>query len=190
MNFNPEQFTETQQKLFETLKFMGKLLLAGAVFQLILYIYPDTRFLQAGLAQIISAMLQSTGFQTATEGISIIISNTEYIITQDCLGWKSVAAFTALIYASNERTVEHITFIIQGAASIILANIIRVYTTVLLAERGIISFNIIHDVLWSWSLTLIVLILWLYWLKNLKDRQPIYQQRIKEQIRKTQNKVK
>ena len=184
MNFNQEKFTETQQKLFETLKFMGKLLLAGAVFQLILYIYPDTRFLQAALAQITSAMLQSTGFQTVTEGISIIISNTEYIITQDCLGWKSAAAFTALIYASTERTVEHITFIIQGATVIILANIIRVYTTVVLAERGIISFNIIHDFLWSWSLTLIVLVLWLYWLKKLKDRQPLYQQRIKEQVRK------
>jgi exosortase/archaeosortase family protein len=188
MNFDPENFTETQQKLFETLKFIGKLLLAGTIFQLILYIYPSTEFLQAGLAQIISAMLHSTGFQPITEGISITISSTEYIISQDCLGWKSIAAFVALIYASTERTLEHFTFIIQGATAIFLANIIRVYTTVILAEKGIISFSIIHDVLWRWSLTLLVLIMWIYWFKKLKGRSPIYQQRIQEQVRKLKEK--
>lgn len=188
MKFDSENFTETQQKLFETLKFMVKFLLAGSIFQLILYIYPDTEILQAGLTQIISAMLNSTGFQPITEGISITLSSTEYIISQDCLGWKSIAAFTALIYASTERTLEHTTFIIQGAAVIFLANIIRVYTTVILAEKGFISFNIIHDVLWRWSLTLLVLAMWIYWFKKLKDRSPIYQQRIQEQVRKLKEK--
>jgi len=184
MKFNPEEFTETQQKLFDTLKFMSKLLLAGAVFQTILYIYPDTRFLQSALAELISGMLDSTGKDTVVQVTSVYTGQAQYIITQDCLGWKSAAAFIALIYASTERTLEHLNIILQGVAVIILANIVRVYTTVVLAERGIISFNIIHDVLWSWSLTLLVLVMWVYWLRELKDREPIYQQRIKERVSK------
>lgn len=183
MKFNPEEFTETQQKLYQTLMFMGKLLIAGAVFQAILYIYPNTTSLQAFFAQIIGAMLSSTGINSTINGISILTSQAEYVITQDCLGWKSMAAFLGLMYASTERTLENLTFILQGIAIVIIANIIRVYTTVVLAERGIISFDLIHDVLWSWSLTFLVLGIWIYWLLELKDREPIYQQRIKERAR-------
>ncbi|MFB6100392.1 MAG: archaeosortase/exosortase family protein [Candidatus Nanohalobium sp.] len=180
---NTEDFTETQQKLFKTLVFLGKLLLAGAVFHGILWIYPDTDLLQAFLADIISAMLKSTGFQSAADGTYITLSGMQYVITQDCLGWKSLAAFTGLMYASSKRTLEHLNFILQGFAVILIANIIRVYTTIFLAEKGIISFNIIHDVLWSWSLTFLVLAIWAYWFLNLKDREPVYQQRIQEKVR-------
>ena len=183
MNFNPEEFTETQQKLFDTLQFMAKLLIAGAVFQGILYIYPDTTPLQSVLAQIIGGMLGSAGIISQVDGISVLTGQAEYVITQDCLGWKSMAAFLGLIYASTERTLEHLTFILQGLVILVIANIVRVYTTVVLAERGIISFELIHGVLWRWSLTLLVLGLWIYWMKDLKEREPIFQQRIKERAR-------
>jgi exosortase/archaeosortase family protein len=180
---NTEDFTERQERLFETLMFLGKLLLAGTVFRGILWVYPDTSFLQEGLAALISMMLNSTGIEAVRQGFSINISGIEYVITQDCLGWKSIAAFTGLMYASSSRTLEHLNFILQGFAAIIIANIIRVYTTVFLAERGIINFQIIHDVLWSWSLTFLVLVIWAYWFTKLKDREPVYQQRIRERVR-------
>ena len=177
-----QEFTETQERLYETLLFFGKLLLAGAVFRGILWIYPDTQLLQGGLAHLISAMLNSSGMESIVSGFSVIVSGTEYVITQDCLGWKSLAAFTGLMYASTSRTLEHLNFILQGFAAIIIANTVRVYSTVLLAEKGVISFQIIHDVLWSWSLTLLVLIIWGYWFTKVKDREPVYQQRITERI--------
>lgn len=188
MKILPEELTDTQKKLLETLRFMSKLLLAGAVFQGILHIHPDTRFLQAGLAELVSAMLNSTGRETVVQGISVFTSQAQYVITQDCLGWKSMAAFIALIYASTQRTLEHLNFILQGLAVILIANIIRIYTTVVLAERGVISFEVIHNVLWSWSLTLLVLAMWIYWLKRLKEREPVYQQRIKERVRELREK--
>ena len=188
MKIQPENFTETQRKLFDTLKFMSKFLLAGAVFQGLLYIHPNTEFLQAGLAELLGAMLSSTGTKITVDGISVFTSQAEYVIIQDCLGWKSMAAFIALVYASTSRTMEHLKFLLQGVTVIAIANITRVYSTVILAEKGIISFNIIHDVLWSWSLTLLVLALWIYWMKELKDREPIYQERIKEQVKKIREK--
>nr|WP_217907001.1 exosortase/archaeosortase family protein [Candidatus Nanohalobium constans] len=162
---------------------MAKLLVVGAIFQGILYIHPNTEFLQSFLAEIIGAMLNSTGTQTTVNGISLLTSKAEYIITQDCLGWKSIAAFYALTFASTKRTLEHLNYLLQGTAVIIIANIIRVYTTVVLAEKGIVSFDLIHDVLWSWSLTFLVLAMWAYWMLELKDRKPIFQQRIQERVR-------
>lgn len=179
-----EELTDTQQRLYRTLIFFGKLLLAGTVFRAILWVYPDTRILQSMLSDLIAAMLNSSGIEAVAREFEIYIGNTPYIITQDCLAWKSLAAFTGLVYASTKRTLEHANFILQGFAVIILANIIRVYSTLLLAEKGVISFQVIHDVLWSWSLTLLVLVLWGYWMIKLKDREPVYQQRIQEQVKK------
>lgn len=178
-----EEFTDTQQKLFKTLVFLTKLIAAGAVFRGILWVYPDTELLQSLLAGLINAMLNSSGIEAVREGITITIGETPYVITQDCLGWKSMAAFAGLVYASSKRTLEHLNFILQGFAVIIVANIIRVYSTVLLAERGIVSFQVIHDVLWSWSLTLLVLVIWGYWFTNIKDREPIFQKKIKERVK-------
>jgi exosortase/archaeosortase family protein len=180
---NTEEFTETQKKLFETLMFLTKLVAAGVVFRGILLVYPDTRLLQSLLASLINAMLNSSGIEAVREGIAITIGDTPYIITQDCLGWKSMAAFAGLVYASSKRTLEHLNFILQGFAVIIVANIIRVYSTVLLAEKGIFSFQIIHDFLWKWSLTLLVLIIWAYWFRKMKEREPAFQRKIKERVK-------
>jgi exosortase/archaeosortase family protein len=183
MIIQKEDLNDTQEKLYDTLVFLVKLIAAGAVFRAILWIYPDTQIIQAFFAEFIAAMLNSTGLETVTQGIYISIKETPYVITQDCLGWKSLAAFTGLVYASTKRTLEHLNFILQGFAIIIIANIIRVYTTVLLAEKEVISFSIIHDVLWSWSLTLLVLIIWAYWFTKMKDSEPLFQKKIKEQAK-------
>lgn len=182
MNIKLENLTETQRKLVEVSKFLIKLLIAGAVFRIILFTYPDTTYIQAMFADIIGLTLQSSGFNPTVEGISIIISAQEYIITQDCLGWKSVAAFLGLMYASTDRTLTNLNFLVKGILIIGIANFIRVYSTLILAEKGIITFSIIHDILWSWSLTLIVLAIWGYWLVKIKPQKPLYRQKIDERI--------
>ena len=176
------EFDETQENLFQTLMFMGKLLMAGAVFHFLLWLYPNTSAFQSFLAELVGAMLSATGFSIEVIRTSIFTSRAEYVITQDCLGWKSLAAFTGLMFASTSRTLENMNFVLQGFAVIILANIIRIYTTVFLAERGLISFSIIHDFFWSWSLTLLVFAIWAYWFLVLREREPIYQHRIRKRV--------
>jgi exosortase/archaeosortase family protein len=183
-----EEFNETQQKLYETLTFLAKLLFAGAIFQGILWAYPNTAVIQSMLADLIAAMLNSSGVEATAQTFFVYIGDTPYYITQDCLGWKSLAAFTGLVFASTKRTLEHANFIMQGFAIIILANIVRIYSTIILAEKGVISFNVIHDFFWSWSLTLLVLGMWAFWMMKLKDREPLYQKKIKEQVKELRQK--
>lgn len=187
-HFTKEDMNERQEKLFEGLKFLSKLLFAGLIFRAILYIYPDTTWAQAFLAQITAPIIDSMMEASFTaSGINIVTDGVHYIITQDCLGWKSMAAYTALVYASTEKYLKDLKYIIAGITVIFFANIIRIITTIYLTEIGLISFDIIHDTLWKWSLTLIVFLLWLLWFEKLrKIDEPIKETKklLKEKTRK------
>ncbi|MFB6241832.1 MAG: exosortase/archaeosortase family protein [Candidatus Nanosalina sp.] len=159
-----EGFSERQERLFDTNIFLAKMLAAGAVFHLILYIYPNTVPLQALFSDLIAGTMNLFGYSFYSPEVFLLgAGGAAYEITQDCLGWKSMMAFTALMYASPGRTRNNLRFLGAGLALIFLANIVRVVTTVHLAELGVISFGVIHGFLWKWGLTAIVLIAWGYW---------------------------
>lgn len=167
--FSREEMNERQEKLFEGLKFFSKLLFAGLIFQAVLYIYPDTSGFQAFLAQIIAILVDPLMKASFTaSGIDVVTEGVRYIITQDCLGWKSMAAFTALIFASTERYKKNLKYVFGGLFLIFFANIVRIVTTIYLSHTGVISFEIIHDTLWKWSLTVLVLGMWVIWFEKLQ----------------------
>lgn len=166
--FQKEEMTERQLKLYQILIFFTKLLLVGLVFQAILYIYPDTKGLQALMAHLIALIvnpLMADPF--VASGIDIVTKGEIYVISQDCLGWKSIAAYIALIFASSKKFLDHKKALIAGILIIFLANIARIVTTIFLAHGGIISFEVIHDILWKWSLTMIVFLLWIIWFEEI-----------------------
>ena len=162
---------DVDERLQKTAFFVGKLLLAGLVFRAIILISPSTYQLQSAFADMIAWMIKAAGIDAFSTGTRIFTDKSIYIIVQDCLGWKSMAAFLGLMWASTKRTLEYANFIMAGLGVLIVANIIRVFTTVYLAEAGVISFEIIHGILWRWSLTVVVLGLWIYWLKLKKDEK-------------------
>lgn len=161
-----EELNERQKKLFQALQFLAKLLVAGMVFRTIIWIYPDTSSIQSLTAEIVHLPLSLTFSEVSRDGFIVLIQDTRYVITQDCLGWKSVAAFISLVYASSKDLRNHLRYIFAGASLIIVANLVRIYTTIILAEKGVISFDIIHDFLWSWSLTILVILAWIYWMRR------------------------
>lgn len=163
--FTTTELTERQEKLNKTFLFMIKLLAAGAVFHLILNIYPDTYSLQTALAKQVKAITGVIGLDLQQQGIYLISDSARYYITQDCLGWKSMAMFTGLVFAGSARFRNHLKYVFGGIILIYVANIVRVVSTLYLAEHGIISFGIIHGVLWKWGLTALVLVMWVSWFK-------------------------
>lgn len=163
------EMDERQKKLYQTLLFFSKLLFAGLIFQAILYIYPDTTGAQAFLAQIVAFLmdpLMKASFTAA--GIDVVTDGVRYVITQDCLGWKSMAAFTGLVFASAESFRKNLKYVFGAIAFIYVANILRILTTIYLSELGIVSFDVIHDIFWKWSLTALVLVMWVFWFEKLR----------------------
>lgn len=158
-----EELTEKQQKLLKTNIFLGKFLAVGAVFHLILHLYPDTTGIQELFAGLLTSTMNAMGYEFTQSGIYIMEGASGYRIVQDCLGWKSMMAFTGLMAASGNVR-KNLRFLIGGLVLIAFANYVRVVTTIHLSEIGLITFEVIHSFLWTWSLTGIVLVTWLIWL--------------------------
>ena len=169
LGFETDEFDERQLRLYQLLQFFARLLLVGAVFHFLLWLYPDTSAYQAFLAHLLNIGLNLFGFDFTVQGISIITPEVEYIITQDCTGWKSGMALIGFTYASTGKLRKHFKFLGSGISVIWVANYIRVLTTVVLAEKGILSFDVIHGFLWRWGLTAVVFAIWLLWYRKLKQ---------------------
>lgn len=159
-----EKLEGRQKKLYETSVFLIKMLTAGVFFHIILTIYPNTAGLQAGLAEITQRLLSLIGVNLERQGIRLIDSNVTYIVTQDCLGWKSMAAFSSLVFSSTSKYRKHFKTLLIGLLAIASLNIVRIVTTIYLSHIKLISFDIIHSLFWKWGLTFFVVLLWGVWL--------------------------
>lgn len=169
MNYELEDLSERQENLLDTSIFLGKLLLLGVPFQLFLVLEPDTTSIQIFHAELVNSILVFLGHNSNNFGLDILLNGQTYRITQDCLGWKSMAAFTALIISSGKKIRKNFHLIFVGISIVFVANIFRIITTILLSNSGIISYSIIHGILWKWGLTVLVIVLWILTLSRRKD---------------------
>jgi|GEM_PF-504783 len=160
--FDLSDLSDRDRKILDANIFLGKMLLVGAVFHGILFFYPNTVAVQEAFAGFLTDFMNSVGYSFTHHGIYMMDGASGYEITQDCLGWKSMMAFTALMISSGGIR-KNVKYLFAGLGLIVLANFVRVITTVHLAELGIFSFEIIHGFLWRWSLTALVLVMWIIW---------------------------
>lgn len=161
---NEEEMRDHQQKLYKTSIFLTKLLVIGLFFRILIWVLPSTLGLQAGYAAALTSMINLLGVEAFHRGIDIYINDSIYRIIQDCLGWKSMVMYIGLTFASaGDREYKKILkYLLAGLILIQIGNIVRILTTIYLAESGIISFEIIHGIFWTWGLAALILIIWLY----------------------------
>lgn len=163
--FKPGELDQRQQKLYKTTVFLAKLILAGMVFRAIIWVYPSTFGLQEALGWLITESLNLFGYHASRMGITVSVNQSAYIISQDCLGWKSAAALIGLSFASGSFENKK-RLIALGTAVILAVNLVRIVSTIVLSQTGVVSFDFIHTVLWRWLLTLTVLVAWIAILKS------------------------
>jgi len=156
------ELSEKDKKILDANIFLGKMLLVGFFFHAILWAYPNTVAIQESFTRLLTDTMNFFGYNFTQHGVYMMDGGSGYEITQDCLGWKSMMAFTALMISSG-KVKKNLKYLFGGLGLIVLANYVRVVTTVHLAEIGVFSFEIIHGFLWRWSLTAVVLIIWIVW---------------------------
>lgn len=167
MDFREEMLERLDESRYrETLRFLAKMLLAGLVFRAVLFLDPSTEIFQIWLAEISRTVLNLFNYGFERHGFLLVGEGTNYLITRDCLGWKSMAAFVALVFSSTDEMRREIKTILLGLLGLAIANTVRIVTTVILSEAGVISFEVVHTFLWRWSMTFIVLGIWYLWLDN------------------------
>jgi len=161
-----ERLSERNRKLFLVLRFLVRFLILAI--PLYLFERLDLFALQDLEAKQVSYILNLFGQGSEVvyvNGIpSIVYQGRGIGIIGACTGYRSFFALVALILAVpgvnwRKRKVG----LLLALPSIYVFNLTRLVSTVLLSQ--FIEFQVIHDYLWIYGMTFLVLFLWLFWLK-------------------------
>jgi exosortase/archaeosortase family protein len=132
--------------------------------------------LKAFTADSIYSMVQASGMNPERSDltISIPIKNGSWAanIDWDCTAWKSMFAFFALVmsagFAANFSTKKKL-FGLVFIPIIYLVNIIRVWFMFWFVKAyDLAYFSIVHTLIWSWGLIIVILVLWILWMKYVR----------------------
>lgn len=157
------ELNERQEKLLSIARFIVILFVLGIFLRLSLTLSLDTTRIQEYYAQFLAIILIGLGTSLEIQGIDIIIGNSIYRIVQDCMGWKSMYLLFSLYLATPNNYLQNLKYLGIGLVLLQVTNVVRVISTIYLAEAGLISFEIIHSLLWQWGLSIVVFGLWYYW---------------------------
>lgn len=125
-------------------------------------------FLQGIYAQTTSYLLDTTHTTTTVQQEFITTQKQTYEIIRDCTGWKSLYLYFSLIISRETQPKQIIKLFVTGTAIILTLNAVRLYTTILLSEIGLISFEIIHNWLWNTLMIIATITTWIILKKKLQ----------------------
>lgn len=88
-------------------------------------------------------------------------------IVWDCVGWKSVLALLALVWAVPGVSNKKRAGVLWLVPILLALNILRLATTILAGYLwGEWAFDLVHLTLWRYGLTIILFLLWVGWMKK------------------------
>jgi len=104
---------------------------------------------------------------TTIPAIHVKDLNLSFGIDNSCTGYISMLALTGLILSTPRRKLrKKFSFLAIGLVILFLANILRILITILFALNfGEIYLDVVHNFLWREALIIIVVILWIIFLK-------------------------
>jgi exosortase/archaeosortase family protein len=166
MRFN---FSGRQERLWETLLFLIKILVFAIPLYLILTFQGILYPLQGMVSHNVYLVLTSLGFDVVREGFFIGIQGENpfvFTISEDCTGWKSMLFLTALVVAvPNIMWRKRAIGLAFGIPLIYLGNLLRILLIVQVQQAYGIGFaSLVHDYLWQAGLISLVLLIWVSWL--------------------------
>ena len=118
------------------------------------------------------ALLRTTGIDASLSGnlIAVPIENGSFaaVIDWDCTGWKSMLALFALIFATDfslRKKLYGLVFI----PLVYFVNMLRIwFMFYFVSGFGLLYYNIVHAIIWSWGLIVVILVFWVMWMKIFK----------------------
>jgi exosortase/archaeosortase family protein len=162
-------FSAGQERLWETLLFLIKILVFAIPLYLILTFQGVLYPLQGMVSHNVYLILKSLGFDVLRNGFLIGIQGGNpfvFLISEDCTGWKSMLFLTALVIAvPNIKWRKRSIGLIFGIPVIYLGNLLRILLIVQIQQTYGLGFaSLVHDYLWQAGLISLVLLIWVSWL--------------------------
>ena len=161
-----------KNKYWPVLKFLLIFSLFSVPLYLVLYSPLSLMPLQTTIANQIAKLLTLSGIPSFNQSNLLIFKTRtgvllKIVIIRECVGWVSMLAFVALIFATPrvDKKYRLLGFLI-GLPIIWIVNLIRLFTTFYIVYLyGLNYFELVHTFLWRVSLILFIFGLWLAWFK-------------------------
>jgi len=161
-------------RLYALLKFLVKFNLLAIPLYLVLALNVNIVELQLATAQIVEWLLHLSAVPAVRDGLLITVPVSGGFwaaeIVWDCIGWKSMLFFLALVFATDAPMKKKRTALLF-LPLIVLVNIARIWFLLYyVATFGLAHYALLHAVLWSWGLLLTVIVFWLIWLRYARNK--------------------
>jgi exosortase/archaeosortase family protein len=87
-----------------------------------------------------------------------------------CTAIRSMFAFLGLVFALPKvKFDKRVRALLWGLPTIYIVNLIRIVTTILVGVKfSVEALDIIHTLLWREGLILLIIVMWVFWIKNNK----------------------
>ena len=164
--------TPKQSRLWELEKFLLRMILLVAPVYIIITFGINMGSLQLEVARESEWVLGTMGFNATSYGAGIVIEFAGrapffFIISADCIGWKAMLFFAALLLAVQRRAWRpRVAGLAAGIAAIWLVNLFRVAAVVsVYYSYGPGAAALVHDYLWQTGMGIAALLLWVVWLR-------------------------
>lgn len=171
-----EKLDKRNENLYKTLVFFSRLLILSIPLYIILTFAIDLGFLQNIVATQSFWTLSFTGFAVAQDGPALSVGLEDptrqpfdFVISEDSTGWKSMLFFAALVIAVPEVHRRKRLIGLALLPIVWFGNLFRIWIIVMI-ERvyGLQAAMLAHDYMWRIGLIILVVGLWLIWLRYVK----------------------
>ena len=162
--------TARQENLWDTLIFLLKVLALSVPLYFIIIFSISLAPLQQLDGAASSAVLRALGYAVQQDGAYLTVGTQNpftFYLTEDCTAWKSVLFLFALIFAVPAVILrKRLVGLALGIPVLWLGNLARIVGVVLTERATNVQFAMFtHDYFWRGFLVLLVLGLWLAWMK-------------------------
>ncbi len=176
-SFLGTKLTAEQERLWDTFIFLAKVLVLSIPLYFVILTGVSLAPLQMLDATVASSILRSIGFPVLQNGALITAGNPPFTfyLTEDCTAWKSVLFLFALIFAVPAVSMrKRLIGLGLGIPIIWMGNQARIIGVVLAERATNVQFAMLtHDYFWRVFLVLLVLGVWLLWIKRPAEKPVI-----------------
>ncbi|MCK4335486.1 MAG: exosortase/archaeosortase family protein [Candidatus Aenigmarchaeota archaeon] len=160
------KLSREQEKLFETLLFLIKLLIFAIPLYVVLNFQGILLPLQEVVSQNVYFVLKSLGFEVLRVDFLLRAGEIAFFISEDCTGWKSMLFLAALMFAvPGVLMKKRLLGLAVGIPIIYVGNLLRILIMVFIWEAYGYEFAMLmHGYFWQFGLISLVLIVWVSWL--------------------------
>jgi exosortase/archaeosortase family protein len=173
------RFAGDQQRLWETLLFLVKVIALSVPLYLIIIFSISLAPLQALDASVSSAILRAMGYTVQQDGAHLSMHAQKalsFYLSEDCTVWKSALFLFALIFAVPAVGMgKRLAGLAAGIPILWLGNQARIIGVVMTQQATNVQFAMFtHDYFWRVFLVGLVLGMWLAWMRPPEIHRRVY----------------